>query len=132
MELGRPEYLAGGLLGVLAAAAMLTALALAAHNEGIHLPVTKFLRESGKAVIAFFGVFVTVLLARLSTGDSALPALDDLPGWLALIGGCFGTALLTYLKRNAQTPKQVTHGFNALDEHDQRQVVQAIGPGPYA
>jgi len=94
--------------------------------------VKQFIQESWKAVIAFLGVFVSVLLARLSSGESPLPALDDLPGWLALLGGCFGTALLAWAKRNKLTPSQITVGFGALPDHEQRQVVAAIKPGPDA
>lgn len=94
--------------------------------------VKDFVAQSWKAIIAFFGVFVSVLLARLSSGESPLPALDDFPAWLALVAGCFGTALLAYFKRNKLTPDQVAHSFNALPEPQQREVVQAIGPGPHA
>jgi hypothetical protein len=92
----------------------------------------QFVRESWKAIIAFLGVFASVVYTRLTSGESALPALDDFPGWLGLLGGCFGTALLAYWKRNVLTPKQVAHGFVALPDHEQRQVVEAVGPGPYA
>jgi hypothetical protein len=92
----------------------------------------QFVQESWKAIIAFGGVFISVLLARLSSGESPLPALDDFPAWLALVAGCFGTAILAYAKRNTLTSAQITHGFNALPAHEQQAVVQAVGPGPHA
>lgn len=92
----------------------------------------KFVAESWKAIIAFLGVFISVVYARATSGETPLPALDDFPGWLGMIGGCFGTALLAYWKRNHLTPEQIAHGFNALDTAEQRQVVATVGPGPNA
>jgi hypothetical protein len=92
----------------------------------------QFVQESWKALIAFVGVFISILLARLSAGESPLPALDDFPAWLALIGGVLGTAIVAYAKRNKQSAEQVTHGFNALTEREQKQVVESVGPGPHA
>lgn len=94
--------------------------------------MTKFARECAKAIGSFIGVFVSVVLARLSSGESPLPALDDLPGWLALLGGCFGTALLVWWRRNALTPSQIATGYTALPDHEQAQVVAAIRTGPGA
>lgn len=92
----------------------------------------QFIAESWKAILAFLGVFVSVLLTRL-TDDQAgvLPGLDDVPAWLALIGGCVGTALMVYAKRNRLNADQVSAGFADLERAEQRAVIDnARKPNP--
>ena len=76
----------------------------------------EFIQQTAKAIAGFIVGVAGVIIQRIGTGESVLPAFSpfDTQGWLLLVGVGILGYLGVYIPSNKLTAKQILAGVNEL------------------